>query len=66
VTITNDRLFGVLTVLYYLLKQVAPKSQWRQRLEKLFSAYPDIPLHFMGFPPNWKASPLWQDMRVVE
>ncbi len=66
VAITNDRLFGVLTVLHYLLKQVAPRSHWRQRLEKLFSDYHDIPLPFMGFPANWKESPIWQSLGVTE
>ena len=60
VAITNDRLFGVMTVLHYLLRQVAPQSQWSQRWEKLLSLYPDIPIAAMGFPANWKDSPLWQ------
>jgi abortive infection bacteriophage resistance protein len=60
VPITSDRMFGVLTVLYYLLKRVAPQSAWKQRFKKLLSDYPDIPLRFMGFPSNWEDSPLWQ------
>jgi abortive infection bacteriophage resistance protein len=60
VPIINDKTFGMLTVLYYLLKQVAPQSQWRQRMVALFANYTDIPLRFMGFPENWKDSPLWQ------
>ncbi len=60
VPIVNDRTFGMLTVLYYLHKQVAPQSQWRQRLMVLLADYPDIPIRFMGFPDNWEDSPLWQ------
>ena len=60
VGITDDRLFGILTVLYFLLKQVAPQSRWRQRLASLFAEYGDIPLRFMGFPDNWETSLLWQ------
>ena len=60
VPITDERLFGVLTVLHYLLKIVAPHSQWRGRWENLLALYPEIPLGAMGFPPNWKDSPLWQ------
>lgn len=60
VKITDERLFGILTVLHFLLKQVAPQSQWRQRLTNLFDDYSDIPLRFMGFPENWEAAPLWQ------
>lgn len=60
VRITDERLFGILTVLHFLLKRVAPQSQWRQRLAALLVEYSDIPLRFMGFPDNWKDSPLWQ------
>jgi abortive infection bacteriophage resistance protein len=60
VLITDDRLFGVLTVLHYLLKIVAPQSRWSVRWENLLAHYPEIPLNTMGFPANWKDSPLWQ------
>ncbi len=60
VAVTSDRLFGVMTVLHYLLRQVAPQSEWRQRWEALLARYPEIPIAAMGFPANWKDSPLWQ------
>lgn len=60
VPVGNDQTFAVLTLLRYLLKQVAPRSQWERRLERLFFDYSDVPLRFMGFPENWKDCPLWQ------
>lgn len=60
VAIKPDRIFGVLTVLYYLLKQVAPQSHWRDRLIDLFDKHPDVPLKFMGFPDNWQDCPIWK------
>lgn len=60
VPISNDRLFGMFTVLHYLLIQVAPKSRWKLRLNALFQAYADIPVTTMGFPANFDESPLWQ------
>ncbi len=59
VQIGSDRMFGVLTVLYYLLKQVAPQSAWKERYKQLLADYPDVPIRFMGFPDNWEASPIW-------
>jgi abortive infection bacteriophage resistance protein len=59
VAITADRMFGVLTVLYYLLKQVAPQSAWKERFKKLLADYPDVPIRFMGFPEDWEQSALW-------
>ena len=60
VFVDGERTFGILTVLYYLLKQVAPQSRWRDRLTALFDKYPDIPLNFMGLPDNWMDCPIWR------
>jgi abortive infection bacteriophage resistance protein len=59
VTIGPDRMFGVLSVLYYLLKQVAPQSAWKTRFKQLLADYPDVPIRFMGLPDNWDLSPIW-------
>ena len=60
VRIGDDRIFGVLSILFYLLKQVAPKSQWKTRLTDLLARYPDIPIQDMGFPADWEKSPIWR------
>lgn len=60
-TIVNDRAFAILTVLRYLLRTIAPQSQWPQRLQVLLNDYPDIPVEQMGFPSNWRQSPIWQE-----
>lgn len=57
--IGNDRIFGVLSLLRYLLSRVAPQSQWSQRLFNLMAEFHDIPQASMGFPPNWKRHALW-------
>ena len=57
--IANDRIFGVLSLLRYLMLQVAPQSRWSQRLLALFDDYPEIPYRDMGFPVNWRDYPLW-------
>ena len=60
VAIPDDRIFGCLTVLRYLLRETAPSSQWQARLQSLLTAYPEIPTRDMGFPADWIHSPLWQ------
>lgn len=59
VPIPNDKVFGLLTVLYFLLQEAAPQSHWRDRLSELFANYPAVPLNFMGIPNDWTNSPLW-------
>ena len=59
VKISNDRIFSVLTICSYCLKFISPQSRWRDRLENLYSEFEDIPKEKMGFPENWRSSPLW-------
>lgn len=61
VRVDNKRVFAVLTIASYLLKQIAPHSRWNQRLVDLLNMHPTIPLVNMGFPQNWRDCPIWQE-----
>jgi len=60
VLIPQNRIFGVLTILRYLLRVIAPQSKWEARLFALLDEYPEISRWSMGFPDNWRESPLWK------
>ena len=60
VKIKNNRIFGILTILRYLLEKVAPTSKWENRFRDLLRRYPDIQIKKMGFPENWEDSPIWK------
>jgi len=60
VKIKGDYIFGTLTILKYLLNYVAEQSNWPNRLNDLLENYEDIPIQPMGFPENWKESPIWE------
>jgi hypothetical protein len=60
VAIRDDRIFGLLSVLRYLLRQAAPASAWSERLKAVLAAYPDIPLADMGFPGGWVRAAIWK------
>lgn len=60
VVIPQNRVFGVLTILRYFLKIAAPQSKWESRLLDLMGEYPEISRWSMGFPDNWRESPLWK------
>lgn len=64
IVIPQDRIFGILTILRYLLKNIAPQSNWESRLFDLLDEYPEIYRPDMGFPNNWKESPLWKNSSV--
>ncbi|MBE3143873.1 MAG: Abi family protein [Planctomycetes bacterium] len=57
--IDNRRVYAVLALLRYLLRFIDPQNDWQIRLEMLLQTYPDIPLHSMGFPADWKKCPIW-------
>ncbi len=59
VAIGNNRIFGILTILHYLLRKISPLSLWHNRLITLLNSYPSIPKKDMGFPENWEQSHLW-------
>lgn len=57
--ISNARIFGVLTVLSYLLKRVAPDSTWQQQVKGLVADHPRIDHMSMGSFSGWEGHPLW-------
>jgi abortive infection bacteriophage resistance protein len=60
-SVSNNRVFVILTILRYLLKEVAPTSQWDQRFRDLLCRYPEIPLASMGFPQHWETHSIWRN-----
>lgn len=60
IEVTNDRMFGILTILKYMMNHIAPQSSWANRFKLLLSKYPDIPITQMGFPENWTECPIWK------
>jgi len=59
IKIENNKIFCILTILYFLIKQIDEEYQLKNQLTQLFEKYPQIPITSMGFPANWNDSPLW-------
>ena len=55
-----NRVFYALSMLIYLLNTVNPNHTFKQKLENLFSKYPNVDKRAMGFPANWHSEPLWK------
>jgi len=56
----SDKLYNTLATLNYLMKVVAPASQWRKRLIELIDSYPFVDTKAMGFPEDWRKMPAWK------
>ena len=56
----NDRMFSILSILRFLVKEIAPGSKWSDRLDNLFSEFSFDHRDQMGFPEGWEDHSLWQ------
>lgn len=53
-------MFGILTILSYLLERIAPETGWRARLLELLDRLDVDELRRMGFADGWQECPLWK------
>lgn len=59
----TSKMFGLLSCMLVLMRQVAPNSDWPHQLKLHLQTFPHhklLSLHAAGFPDNWQALPLWQ------
>jgi abortive infection bacteriophage resistance protein len=54
------QIYNTLVMLAYLLRIIAPDSDWRQRLRKLVEERSDL-WDQMGFPAGWQSFDLWEE-----
>lgn len=54
------KVYPLLNCIAYLLQKVNPTSSFRDRFLSLLKQHPDIPVHIMGFPDDWKTNPIWK------
>lgn len=61
--VRSDRMFGVLTILSYLLERIAPTTSWRKRLFDLMDHFEIGPSdrRRMGFDDGWDECPFWKE-----
>ena len=59
VSVTGDRVFGLLTVCKHCMNIAAPQSSWAESLRILLEKHPAIPTSKMGYPAGWQESPMW-------
>jgi abortive infection bacteriophage resistance protein len=57
--VRSDNMFGMLTILSYLLEYIAPDTSWRTRLFKHLEKLGPNELKRMGFTDGWTTCPMW-------
>lgn len=58
--VRSDNMFGILTILSYLLERIAPETGWCTRLFELLDRLDADELRRMGFAEGWQGCPLWK------
>ncbi len=56
----SQRIYFRCSMIAYLLRTIAPDSNFKAELKALFAAYPGIDRSAMGFPADWEDEPLWR------
>lgn len=56
----NHSCYGVVAMIDRLLQNINPNNRFLERVVHLIGDYPEINIHFMGFPKNWKEEPAWK------
>jgi abortive infection bacteriophage resistance protein len=60
IEIARDRVFGILTILRYLMRIDAPANSWKYSLNSFIENHEELSIVCLGFPSNWKESVLWR------
>tara|TARA_R110000765_G_scaffold120229_1_gene215829 strand:- start:9297 stop:10241 length:945 start_codon:yes stop_codon:yes gene_type:complete len=58
----QERLYGTLVILAYLVKRLNPDTAWPTRVKTLLESFPQtalVDLSSAGFPENWKDAAVW-------
>lgn len=58
-TVKNSRLYYLLCTILYILQTVNPNTKFRVHFTELLNLYPNVNVHYMGFPKDWKNNSLW-------
>jgi abortive infection bacteriophage resistance protein len=61
---TNDRLYAILVVVQHMLRIIAPRCRWKDRIMALILAHPSVNRYHMGFPANWLSLEPWSSSAI--
>lgn len=64
----KNRIYGIISVIWFLLKKIGPSSEWIKRVADLFDSKPNLPgLNYvsMGFPENGFPRDKFPELRLV-
>ena len=55
-----NKLYAQICCLAYLLDSIYPQNEFKAQVRFLIKDYPEINIHYMGFPNDWERQPLWR------
>ncbi len=55
----QNKIYLSISTIAYLLSCISPGNSFSFKIKALLTQYPEIPIHYMGFPKNWEKEKLW-------
>ncbi|AQS93832.1 CAAX protease [Polaribacter sp. BM10] len=56
----SNKLYMHMCLMKYMLNTIKPDNEFTERLEALFTKYPNVDLKALDMKPNWQQEPLWK------
>ena len=53
------RTYYNICIIKYFLDIISPNNDFKEKLQALFTSFPEIDLKAMGFNSHWETEPLW-------
>jgi abortive infection bacteriophage resistance protein len=56
----DRKLYNAIAMIGYMMRVIAPASDWRKQIVALLNEHRDVDLAQMGFPADWRDRPAWK------
>ena len=53
------RIYYNICIIKYFLEIISPNNDFKEKLQDLFTSFPEIDQKAMGFNSHWETEPLW-------
>ena len=57
--LNTSKMYYAICIIIFIMQTVAPEAKFRRKFIALATAYPQLDLHAMGIPTDWKESRIW-------
>ncbi len=60
IPVNQQKIYFSLCIIKHFINVISPGHKLTEKIERLFTEFPNIDIRAMGFPLEWESEPLWQ------